>query len=46
VGEGYDPIFLLTDAADWPQHWYQTLGFTEVGSVYEFLKLPAGSTRP
>jgi ribosomal protein S18 acetylase RimI-like enzyme len=46
VGEGYDPIFLLTDAADWPQHWYRTLGFTEVGSVYEFLKLPAGSTRP
>ena len=46
VGEGCDPIFLMTDAADWPQHWYRTLGFTEIGSVYEFLKLPAGSTRP
>jgi GNAT superfamily N-acetyltransferase len=45
VGEGCDPIFLLTDAADWPQHWYRTLGFTEIGSVYEFLKLPVGSTR-
>jgi GNAT superfamily N-acetyltransferase len=46
AAEGCDPIFLLTDAADWPQHWYRTLGFTEIGSVYEFLKLPTGSTRP
>ena len=43
--EGCDPIFLLTDAADWPRHWYRTLGFSEIGSVYEFLKLPA-SGRP
>jgi GNAT superfamily N-acetyltransferase len=44
--QGCDPIFLLTDAGDWPQHWYRTLGFTEIGSVYEFLKLPVGSARP
>ena len=41
--EGCDPIFLLTDAADWPQRWYRTLGFRAIGSVYEFLKLPLGS---
>jgi GNAT superfamily N-acetyltransferase len=44
--EGCDPIFLLTDAGDWPQRWYQRLGFSPIGSVYEFLKLPLGSARP
>jgi predicted GNAT family acetyltransferase len=44
--EGCDPIFLLTDANDWPRHWYRTLGYSEIGSVYEFLKLPMGSPRP
>ncbi len=46
AAEGRDPIFLLTDAADWPQHWYRTLGFSEIGSVYEFLKLPMGAAQP
>jgi ribosomal protein S18 acetylase RimI-like enzyme len=44
--EGCDPIFLLTDASDWPQGWYRRLGFSPIGSVYEFLKLPLGSPRP
>lgn len=44
--EGCDPIFLLTDASDWPRRWYRTLGFSEIGSVYEFLKLPLGMPRP
>jgi GNAT superfamily N-acetyltransferase len=39
AAEGCDPVFLLTDAADWPHRWYRTLGFSEIGSVYEFLKL-------
>jgi GNAT superfamily N-acetyltransferase len=43
AAEGRDPVFLLTDAGDWPQHWYRTLGFSEIGSVYEFLKLPLGA---
>ena len=44
--DGCDPIFLLTDANDWPKRWYRTLGFREIGSVYEFLKLPMGAARP
>lgn len=44
--ERCDPIFLLTDAADWPQHMYARLGFSPIGHVYEFLKLPLGSGRP
>jgi GNAT superfamily N-acetyltransferase len=43
--EGHDPVFLLTDAEDWPQQLYRRLGFDEIGAVYEFLKLPA-SSRP
>jgi GNAT superfamily N-acetyltransferase len=46
AAEGCDPIFLLTDAGDWPRRWYRTLGFSEIGSVYEFLKLPVGVGRP
>jgi ribosomal protein S18 acetylase RimI-like enzyme len=46
AAEGCEPIFLLTDAADWPQGWYRRLGFAEIGSVYEFLKLPLASPRP
>jgi GNAT superfamily N-acetyltransferase len=46
AGEGCDPVFLLTDAGDWPQAWYRRLGFSPIGSVYEFLKLPLGSPRP
>ena len=46
AGEGCDPVFLLTDAGDWPQTWYRRLGFSPIGSIYEFLKLPLGSVRP
>ena len=40
--ERCDPIFLLTDAADWPQQLYERLGFSPIGQLYEFLKLPLG----
>lgn len=40
--EGAQPIFLLTDAADWPQQLYERLGFSPIGHLYEFLKLPLG----
>jgi ribosomal protein S18 acetylase RimI-like enzyme len=43
---GCDPVFLLTDAGDWPQRWYRRLGFSPAGSIYEFLKLPLGGARP
>jgi GNAT superfamily N-acetyltransferase len=46
AAEGCAPIFLLTDAADWPQHLYAKLGFSPIGQLYEFLKLPLGSGRP
>ena len=46
AAEGCDPIFLLTDAADWPQHLYERLGFSPIGQLYEFLKLPLGTGRP
>jgi predicted GNAT family acetyltransferase len=46
LAEGCDPIFLLTDAADWPQQLYARLGFSPIGLLYEFLKLPLGSGRP
>jgi ribosomal protein S18 acetylase RimI-like enzyme len=46
VAEECDPIFLLTDAADWPQHFYERLGFSAIGQLYEFLKLPLGGGRP
>jgi GNAT superfamily N-acetyltransferase len=43
LAERCDPIFLLTDASDWPQELYRRLGFDEIGAVYEFLKLPVQS---
>lgn len=46
AADGWDPVFLLTDASDWPRHWYRTLGFSVIGSVYEFLRLPLGATGP
>jgi GNAT superfamily N-acetyltransferase len=46
LSEGCDPIFLLTDAADWPQQLYARLGFSPIGLLYEFLKLPLTSGRP
>ena len=44
--KGCDPIFLLTDAADWPQQLYARLGFAPIGEVYDFLKLPLATARP
>ena len=46
LSEKCDPIFLLTDAADWPQQLYARLGFSPIGMLYEFLKLPLGGGRP
>jgi GNAT superfamily N-acetyltransferase len=46
AAEGCDPIFLLTDASDWPRHLYARLGFSPIGQLYEFLKLPLGAGRP
>ena len=45
LAEGCDPVFLLTDAADWPQQLYRRLGFSPIGLLYEFLKLPLGESR-
>ena len=45
AAEGCEPVFLLTDAADWPQHLYGRLGFSAIGQLYEFLQLPLGSPR-
>jgi GNAT superfamily N-acetyltransferase len=39
---GCSPVFLLTDANDWPQQLYRRLGFDEIGVVHEFLKIPLG----
>jgi GNAT superfamily N-acetyltransferase len=46
AAEGCDPVFLLTDAADWPQQLYRKLGFSPIGSIYEFLKLALSGSRP
>jgi GNAT superfamily N-acetyltransferase len=46
LAEDCDPVFLLTDAADWPQKLYARLGFSPIGQLYEFLKLPLGAGRP
>jgi GNAT superfamily N-acetyltransferase len=46
AAEACDPVFLLTDASDWPQQLYRRLGFSAIGSIYEFLKLAVGPTRP
>jgi GNAT superfamily N-acetyltransferase len=40
------PVFLLTDANDWPQELYRRLGFEEIGFVHEFLKIPLGRLDP
>jgi predicted GNAT family acetyltransferase len=42
---GCEHVFMVTDAADWPQHLYGSLGFDEIGATYEFLKVPV-SSRP
>jgi GNAT superfamily N-acetyltransferase len=38
--EGAEAVFMVTDAADWPQQLYRRLGFDEIGATYEFLKVP------
>jgi GNAT superfamily N-acetyltransferase len=42
---GCEHVFMVTDAADWPQELYRSLGFDEIGATYEFLKIVA-SSRP
>ena len=41
--KGCDNVFMVTDASDWPQELYRSLGFDEIGATYEFLKLPVSS---
>jgi GNAT superfamily N-acetyltransferase len=43
---GRSPVFLLTDASDWPQQLYRRLGFDAIGVVHEFLKIPLGRLQP
>src|SRR5215207_5941709 len=43
AADGCEQVFMVTDAADWPQKLYRRLGFDEIGSTYEFLKLPVSS---
>jgi ribosomal protein S18 acetylase RimI-like enzyme len=45
TADGCEQVFMVTDAADWPQELYRRLGFDEIGATYEFLKLPI-SSRP
>jgi len=35
---GYAFVFLVTDAEDWPQHYYRRLGFEPVGIESRFLR--------
>ncbi len=39
-----DLVFLIADAADWPQGLYGKLGFDPVGTYRQFTKPPAGDT--
>ena len=39
-----DLVFLIADAADWPQELYGKLGFDPVGTYRQFTKSPAGET--
>ena len=45
AADGCEAVFVVTDAADWPQELYRSLGFDEIGATYEFLKVPI-SSRP
>lgn len=36
----HELIFLVADADDWPKHFYEKLGFDEVGLTYQFIRLP------
>jgi GNAT superfamily N-acetyltransferase len=46
AADGLDPVFLVTDAGDWPQYLYRRLGFEPLDREWEFLKLPLGATPP
>jgi ribosomal protein S18 acetylase RimI-like enzyme len=41
AAEGCERVFMVTDAADWPQELYRSLGFDEIGATHEFLKITA-----
>jgi ribosomal protein S18 acetylase RimI-like enzyme len=43
ANDGCEAVFMVTDAADWPQELYRSLGFDEIGATYEFLKVPITS---
>jgi GNAT superfamily N-acetyltransferase len=43
AASGCEHVFRVTDAADWPQQLYRSLGFEEIGATYEFLKVTASS---
>ena len=45
AADGCSDVFMVTDASDWPQELYRSLGFDEIGATYEFLKVPI-SSRP
>jgi ribosomal protein S18 acetylase RimI-like enzyme len=40
--DGCEHVFMVTDATDWPQQLYRSLGFDEIGATYEFLKVRIG----
>jgi ribosomal protein S18 acetylase RimI-like enzyme len=42
--EALDPVFLITDAGDWPQYLYRRLGFDHFDRRWEFLKLPLSAS--
>ena len=35
---GYDLVFLLADASDWPRTWYARRGFTTIGRSHAFTR--------
>jgi ribosomal protein S18 acetylase RimI-like enzyme len=39
AARGYEFVFLVTDADDWPQQFYRRLGFDDVGIESRFLRL-------
>ena len=39
AAKGYEFVFLVTDAADWPQRFYQRLGFEPIGIESRFLRV-------
>ena len=43
AARGYDFVFLVADANDWPREFYRRLGFEEVGIESRFLRLLSSS---